>query len=83
MPPMGDGTDVPSADPRSFIWWRGVPICRRPTLDPSRTKRGSGKHLRGGVWLTDAQLEVYRALRHNKIPVTQALGIACRTPPRS
>ena len=74
---MGDCT-ISAVDPRAFIWWRGVPICRRPSqVRPPR----QGKHLRGGVWLTTAQLQVYRALRHQSIPVAEALAIARRQPP--
>jgi hypothetical protein len=81
MPPMGNGADVPSTDPRAFIWWRGLPLCRRPQLDPPRPKPPR-KHLRGGVWLTDEQLEVYRELRYQRIPAAQALWIVCGTPQR-
>jgi hypothetical protein len=78
---MGDGTDdVLSVDPRAFIWWRGLRLCRRPTPDPPRTKR-LGRHLRSGVYLTDAQLEVYQALRHKKVPVAKALRMARESAP--
>jgi hypothetical protein len=72
---MGDGTDaVPSTD-RAFIWWRGVPLCRRPQLDPPGPKR-PGMHSRNGVWLTDAQLKVYRELRRQRMPVAKAATLA-------
>jgi hypothetical protein len=77
MPPMGDGTDdVPSAGPRDFIWWRGVPLCRRPQPDRPQQPRPPGKHLRSGVWLTDEQLKVYRLLRRQRMPVAKAVTLA-------
>jgi hypothetical protein len=75
---MGDGTDddVPSTDPLAFIWWRGVPLCRRPPPAPHRPPRPRGMHLRGGMYLTGAELVVYRLLRRKKIPVPRALRLA-------
>jgi hypothetical protein len=74
---MGDGT-ISAVDPRAFVWWRGVPLCRRFPQDPPQLK-SPGKHLRSKVWLTDAQLEVYRALRQKKVPVPKALTMARAT----
>jgi hypothetical protein len=27
---MGSDGTIATAEPRSLIWWRGVPICKRP-----------------------------------------------------
>jgi hypothetical protein len=76
---MSDGTDdVPSIGPRDFIWWRGVPLCRRPQLDRPQQPKPPGKRLRSGVWLTDEQLKVYRLLRRQGMPVAKALRVARR-----
>jgi hypothetical protein len=50
---------ITATDPRAFIWWNGVPICRRPAR-PQRPSRPTQDAV--CVRLTPEQIERYAVL---------------------
>ena len=38
---MGSDGTIANAEPRAFIWWCGVPICKRPAKAPPTPKQAA------------------------------------------